>query len=136
MPETFETAQPPSNPKPAIAETKAGLKLYAARKLSDAIVKFELRLSKSPDDVSTPLAYTVALIEVDRRQEDHRAAQRAAKLGPKNTEAHLLLCGFYQDVNQSDAAIAPLEEYLALEPDGKHSLEAHEVLETLKRERH
>jgi tetratricopeptide (TPR) repeat protein len=112
--------------------TSEGIKLYKRGKFEAAIKKFETALSTSPGAKQTLVAYTKALLEMNRLRDALEAAEKVSRIDPNNGEIFLLLGNARQDLGMKTASIKAYKHYLKLEPNGSYANEIRQVIKGIQ----
>jgi tetratricopeptide (TPR) repeat protein len=122
----------PKNTKRANGLTAEGVKLYNRGKYNESIKKFEAALAVSPGSKQALVAYTRALLEVNRLKDALEAAEKASRADPKNAEIFLLLGNAQQDLGMKTRSIKAYERYLKLAPNGAFASEIKQVIKGIQ----
>ncbi len=119
----------PENAKQFEDLLKEGVALHGKGDYQTAASRFEKAIGLRPASEEALLGFANSLLELDRGTEALKAAEKVARLNPKNARAHLIIGTVRQDSGDRDAAVAAYRKYLELAPDDRYAEQVRWIVE-------
>lgn len=109
-------------------------KLYEQKEFDEAAKIIDKALALEPKNEQAITLGSKIFMESGNDQRVIDLSTLAIELNPKNEDAYIYLGSSYQNIKKAKSAIKPYEEYLRLNPNGKHATEIRNLLEQIRRD--
>lgn len=109
-------------------------KYYKDQSFDDAAKSIDQALAMNSRNEEAMFLGAQIFMEQGNDQRVVDLSSRLIDMNPKNDEAYVFLGSAYQNLKQAKSAIKPYEDYLRLNPDGKHANEIRNLLEQIRRQ--